>query len=324
MESFKKEKLKVCVFTNGLKKNTYAWPSLNAFAQGVKTCNDHIQFVEKPVYKPCDIAVIFGDIREAPGKSKRMPNQSQVKGRHIRRGLIVIDTAILTRPTHVGSQYRRIGIDGFLRNEADFANIGMPSDRWNKVSTHANLKMNPWRTDGDHITIVLQRPFDASLKSSQRLRPQKYKTWLLELISQLQNKSDFPIHIRPHPGSLGQIDEEKWLQNIKDEAPKNNIIWDTRSVSFEQAMEKCRLCVTYNSGAGVDAALLGIPVMTCDSGSFAWDVAVHDLNQWNPDMPYTPDRQQWLNNMSYVEWNLDEITNGEPWMHLRSRLMESF
>lgn len=196
--------LSIGVFTEGLEKTTYAYPSLEAFAEGVAATGDTVRLIDGMKYEPCDIAVIFGDVRDGTGKENRMRFKAEIKGRHIHRGLIVIDTAILTRSSAVGPLYRRIGIDGLLRDEADFNNENCPPDRWEKLSAHAAINPQPWRTDGDHILIALQRPLDASLKSSPALRPVKYRTWVISTVQRLLQHTQIPIHIRPHPGSLGQ------------------------------------------------------------------------------------------------------------------------
>lgn len=85
-------------------------------------------------------------------------------------------------------------------------------------------------------------------------------------------------------------------------------------------MQNCKVCITYNSGAGVDAAVAGVPVITGNAGSFAWDVASHSLD--TVDTPYCPDRTQWLNNLAYAEWSLDEIAAGLPWRHLKPRILD--
>lgn len=315
----KNDKLKVHIFTEGLSKKTYAFPALRAFAEGVEASGDEARLITKRKYEPCDVAVIFGDVRNGKGKERRMPFKAEIKGRHIRRGLVVIDTAILTRATPVGALYRRIGIDGLLRDEGDFANGKMPDDRWQKISAHAGLHIQPWRKDGKNIIIALQRPIDASLRSSEARRPLRYKTWLLDLVKTLRQHTDAPLYIRPHPASTGQPIEESWLGAVRQELPED-IIWDTSGQPFDEALKDCLLCITYNSGAGVDATLSGVPVLAGDPGSFAWDVALHDISQIT-DMPY-PDRMPWLYNLSYVEWNLEEIAQGLPWRHLRPRLLE--
>lgn len=310
----------VNVFTEGLDKNTYAYPCLKAFAEGVSNVGDNAALITKKKYAPCDVAVIFGDVREAKSKTKRMKFKAEVKGRHIRRGLIVIDTAILTRSSSVGHLYRRIGIDGLLRDEGEFCNQQKPDDRWKILMQHANLNIHPWRDNGEKIVIALQRPIDASLKGSEKLRPDNYATWLLSVITDLQKNFQSPIYVRPHPGSTGNNIEEKWLLSVKDKLP-DNVIWDTRPLTFEQSLEDCKFCVTYNSGAGVDSALLGVPVIASDEGSFAWEVASH-YPENNIEKISMPDRQQWLNNLAYVEWSIDEIEQGMPWRHLRDKILE--
>ncbi len=312
-------RLKVNIFTENLSKETYAYPSLEAFAKGVQAYGDDANLITKLKYEACDIAVIFGDVREGKGKEKRMRFKAEVKGRHIHRGLIVIDTAILTRASPVGHLYRRIGIDGLLRDEADFVNKDMPPDRWNKVAHHANINVRPWCKDGKHIVIALQRPLDASLKFSENRRPMHYKNWLMTLVKSLEKFSDIPIYVRPHPGCFGQPLEEEWMQLVQKELPEY-IIWDTRKCSFEELLKDCIACITYNSGAGVDAAIAGVPVVAYDSGSFAWDIAMHDVSIINN--PVFPERTQWLNNLSYVEWNLEEIEKGLPWKHLKPSLLK--
>lgn len=310
----------VCIFTEGMEKNTYAYPSLEAFAKGVAASGDNVRLVTKQKYEPCDIAIIFGDVRDGKGKEKRMAFKAEIKGRHIHRGLIVIDTAILTRSTSVGGQYRRIGIDGFLNGEGNFNNTNCPPDRWRKISYHAGITPLPWKQDGHHILIALQRPLDASLKSSPARRPHKYKRWLIDTVNEIQEHSNRPIHIRPHPGSLGQEWEISWLNSVKEEL-NNKVTWDDAPKTFEETMKDCWACVTYNSGAGVDAALLGIPVITGDNSSFARDISRHNCK--DIENRFCPDRSQWLNNLAYVEWSLDEITEGLPWQHLKRKLTET-
>ena len=46
----------------------------------------------------------------------------------------------------------------------------------------------------------------------------------------------------------------------------------------------------------------------------AWDVTNHDLSEINN--PKTFDREQWLNNLAYTQWNLEEVRRGLPLKHL--------
>ena len=61
----------------------------------------------------------------------------------------------------------------------------------------------------------------------------------------------------------------------------------------------------------------GIPAFVGPS-SLAWDVANKTLADINA--PQQPDRQQWLNDIAYTEWTLEEISQGQPLLRLTSEL----
>lgn len=311
--------LSIGVFTEGMAGDTYARRSLEAFADGIHASGDSVTLIDSLTYAACDIAVIFGDVRDAKHKEKRMRLKAEVKGRHIHRGLIVIDTAILTRSTTRGASYRRIGLDGILRGEGDFCNAFRPADRWEKISRDAGLAMQPWKEDGEHILIALQRPVDASLKSTPSRRPEKYRQWVLNTVEQIRGAADRPIHVRPHPASMTQADEVAWLSALRRDLP-GNIVWSDHAAGFADILKDCRVCVTFNSGAGVDAALAGVPVLAADTGSFAWEIALHDAA--SIETLLRPDRAQWLNNLAYAEWSLEEMREGLPWRHLKPAILE--
>lgn len=58
----------ICVFTEGMDRDSYGRISLNAFYEGVRNAGDNVRIADGLRYEPCDIAVIFGDVRDAPAK----------------------------------------------------------------------------------------------------------------------------------------------------------------------------------------------------------------------------------------------------------------
>ena len=44
----------------------------------------------------------------------------------------------------------------------------------------------------------------------------------------------------------------------------------------------------------------------------------------NINSPNMPDRQNWLNKISYTEWWTDEIDQGIPWRRIKQRLIEKY
>lgn len=69
--------------------------------------------------------------------------------------------------------------------------------------------------------------------------------------------------------------------------------------------------VALNSSVAVESVMLGIPTVTMDGGSMAWDVTSH-----HPAVAKCPDRVEWLNWLAWTQWNHDEIKSGLPIKHI--------
>ena len=61
----------------------------------------------------------------------------------------------------------------------------------------------------------------------------------------------------------------------------------------------------------------GIPAFVGPS-SLAYDVG--NINLKDISNPKKPDRQQWLNDLAYTEWTVEEISKGIPLLRLTSQL----
>ena len=73
----------------------------------------------------------------------------------------------------------------------------------------------------------------------------------------------------------------------------------------------CRAAVVLNSSVGVQAVMAGVPTITMDEGSMAWDVTGHSLDDIR-----TPDRRPWCHFLAWTQWSHDEIREGKPIEHL--------
>lgn len=71
-----------------------------------------------------------------------------------------------------------------------------------------------------------------------------------------------------------------------------------------------RVAVTLNSSVAVQALLAGVPTVTQDEGSMAWDVTGHSL-----DDVRMSDRLPWLHRLAWTQWTHDEIAEGTPWAY---------
>ena len=77
--------------------------------------------------------------------------------------------------------------------------------------------------------------------------------------------------------------------------------------------------VTFSSGMGVESIISGCPTIAMHPSSFAFEISRSDL--LNIENPKMMNRNQWLYNLAYTTWSLDEIRLGKPWMHLKLLLI---
>ena len=71
-------------------------------------------------------------------------------------------------------------------------------------------------------------------------------------------------------------------------------------------MSRCHLVMCYNSNSSVDAVINGVPCITFDEGSMAYEVTGHKVCD-----RIKPDREEWLKALSNTQWTPDEIKNGD-------------
>jgi len=108
-------------------------------------------------YKECNIAVIFGDVKnifDNKKVKKRMRLKAEIKGRYIHKGLIVINTPVLMRLFDKKENFRRIGMDSFSADLGNFNNKNCNDRRWKLLSNRYNIKLNFSRKRDDNILFI--------------------------------------------------------------------------------------------------------------------------------------------------------------------------
>jgi hypothetical protein len=258
--------------------------ALEAFAQG---CNGTL--VKDWKYEPSDVAVIFGVYKsKVPISFPRGEIFRQQRSKNC--DVVVLETGYINRGDGEKHHYAA-GFNG-LNGRADFRNQGMPDDRVTVLRRQYGLRCLDWRKDGKHILLCGQVPWDASVDHVD------YPSWLHFIAGQIQHRTDRPVIFRPHP-------QAKMSLAGCQQSTKKTLLED---------LEDCWAVVTFNSNSGVEAAIEGIPVFTFDKGSMAIPVANMWLDQL--ESPQMPDRHQWLQDLAYAQWTLDEMRSGETWKHL--------
>lgn len=201
----------------------------------------------------------------------------------------------------------RIGWNG-IDNTAWFNNHNCTSSRWDSF----NIDLKPWKTEterGQNIYICLQH-------THSQHWPYKYQTnsWLIKTISEIRKYTNRKIYVRPHPRFKIPINipsnKNVYLQNHAG-------IKEPHEVVFKRKLNDAWCIINPSSNPGIECLFEGIPSFT-EQNSLAVPCANHKLK--NIEKPYLPDRTQWVYNLAYCEWSVEEIEKGIPWDHLKSYL----
>jgi len=124
--------------------------------------------------------------------------------------------------------------------------------------------------------------------------------WVENKVQEIQNYTDIPIAVRPHPRSQFSIN----VKNVRIDQPKQiPNTYDDYNFDYNY-----HCIVNHNSGPGIRAALSGVPIIV-DQSSLAYPVG--DSMQ-NIENPHLQDRQDWFIKLVHSEWTVDEISKGIP------------
>ncbi len=256
-------------------------------------------------YRPCDVMVTFGVAKQATPRGRAIEqlmaaHQSRLAGvisekpnesikEHFAGSHLVVERGFLLR-----DRYYMLGWGG-LNGRANYYNANSPADRWRKLK----IRVEPWRTNGSHIVLCGQVPWDASVQHSD------HAVWCRETALQIKALTDRPIVFRPHPMQPAAIDMTGLPVRI------------SHAALLAEDMQNAWAVVTFSSNAGVEATLAGIPAFVVDPGAMGYSLLNRDLAQI--ESPAMPDRQQWLYDLAYTQWNIQEIAEGRAIRHLWCR-----
>jgi hypothetical protein len=199
---------------------------------------------------------------------------------------LVIERGFLHR-----EEYFMVGWGG-LNGRANYFNQRCNRKRWEQLG----IKLAPWRTTGEHIVLCGQVPWDASVQHTD------HANWCRETATKLSELTDRPIRFRPHPLQPTAIDMTDYPVEV------------SRKATLAEDLIGAWAVVTYNSNAGVEATIAGIPAFASDIGAMGYSILNHDLAQINS--PATPDRRQWLWNLAFTQWTCEEMSRGLTIEHL--------
>lgn len=166
-----------------------------------------------------------------------------------------------------------------LHGRADPGRLGCPPDRWSDL----DLMLLPWHESGEYVLVCDQHPGDSCAPQDRR--------WWHHVNDYYAGWCD--VIYRPHPLLAGES-----LQPLC------------------AALRGARACYTWNSTAGIEAVIAGVPTWALDAGSMVREVAAHRIG----DKPRLVEREQWAYDLAYRQWTHDELASGEAWETLQHGL----
>lgn len=287
--------------------------TLQNYIVGVNAGGDSGVISAELKYQPCDVAVMLGWVHEhgkrAPHLSFRQEiiNQQQQNGRRV----VIADSNLFLYADNTNPHdYLRYSFDGVFPNSGEYCDQTPNLSRWSEISNHMGISIKPWRTNGNHILICLQRNGGWSMGKHEVTK------WATETIKTIRQFSNRPILIRAHPGDKNSVQQLNIIINNINRSKYRDISISQTGNSLIADLKNCWAVVNHNSSPAVGAAIEGVPVFVTDPArSQCWDVANCDLSQIeNPNMP---DRTNWINRISQFHWSHAELTNGRCWNHMR-------
>lgn len=169
-----------------------------------------------------------------------------------------------------------------------------PADRL----AHFRIEAQPRKGPGRHILVAGMSDKGAI---SEGFSPNQ---WELQAIFSLRLNTDRPIYYRPKP-------------SYKRAIPLAGSVFRDAQRPLEEDLANCHAVVTHHSNVAVDALIAGIPAY-CEAGVAAPLCGFDIANIDTPVIAPLEVRRQWLQDLAYTQWSIDELAGGDCWRHLQT------
>lgn len=284
--------------------------TLERFAEGVNRCGDHGKISRDSIYQPSDVAMMLGWVHENGKSAPHLTFRQEIVNRQLqaKKRVVIADSSLFVyKNIENPKYYLRYSFDGVFPTTGEYCNQIPDPDRWKAIQKDIGVSLKPWRTQGDHILICLQRDGGWSMGGGSVL------TWLEKTIRIIRQVSIRPILIRPHPG------DKQWpvyLKQYRLRTGYNNVHLSNVERPLLHDLQNCWAVVNHNSSPGVAAAIEGVPVFVTDPDR-SQCTAVANTSLLQMENPLMPDRQQWIERLSQCHWSHDDLVSGACWAHMR-------
>lgn len=276
---------------------------LDNFLAGVSAAGDYA-IAHRGMYPiESDVALIQGFVHEHGKKSPHLLLRKaaiDLQKANGKRSLIVDSNLFLYSDAGNSKKYLRYSFDGVFPTTGFYFDKDIDPSRWKQISSDLGISLKPWRNNGNHILICLQRHGGWSMRGQSTL------AWLDSTIHKIRQYSpNRPIIVRPHPG-------DKKIKSILRIDHKD--VYLSTNGKLTDDLRDAWATIVFNSSPSVASIIEGVPAFLTDpqpEHSQTYGIANVDLSKIeNPELL---DRQTWVEKLSMCHWNFDELKSGEAW-----------
>ncbi len=265
---------------------------LRAFAEGARHYTSRVLVQDQLDVVDCRLAVILGWVgQKIKGPHIQLRRDVIAQQQRMHHHVMPIDSSCF-KFADPNSIFLRYSLDGVFYNKNNYANQNSTDAKWNQIKNTLSITLEPWRINGSHILVCLQRDGGWSMKGVD------LEQWAIRTVTNLRQLTDRPILIRPHP---------KFPVNLSNLLALPNVHQSTGG-ALQQDLSNAWASVFYNSSSSVAAVLAGVPVFAEDDDCPTWAVANHNLAQI--ELPAMPAREPWLYDLSGAHWTDQESQSG--------------
>ena len=271
---------------------------LEAFAAGAQAQGARVLLQREPQIVPARLAVILGWVGTKIRGAHIQLRRDVIDHQRVSKNLIMPIDGSCFKFVDDHSQFLRYSLDGVFYNRDRYANANSTAGKWNQIQQVLGLQLQPWRQQGDHVLVCLQRDGGWSMKGTDMT------AWTVNTVRRLRELTSRPIVIRAHPKHRIDLSVLSDLTGVRK---------SLHGTDLTQDLAGAWAAVFYNSSASVAAVLAGIPVFATDDDCVAWRMANPDLAQIED--PKMPAREQWLYDLSAAHWTDAESRSGAIYRH---------
>lgn len=299
--------------TKNIIGDTQKAQTLKYFINGVEAMGDQGSVSTQMTYQACDVAVILGWVHEQGKTAPHLSFRREILEKQKSRGgrTVIADSNLFLYSNTANPEYwLRYSYDGVFPNTGEYCDSNPDPSRWQAIQHSFNIRLKPYRENGNHVLICLQRDGGWSMGNINVV------DWAIQVIQTIRQSSQRPIRIRPHPGDR---QASRHCERIKIQCAAlgiRDIEISSPTANLLNDLKHCWAVVNHNSSPTVGAAIEGFPIFVTDlDRSQCREIANTDLSRIED--PILHDRESWVQRISQFHWNHNELRNGQCWQHMR-------